>query len=396
MYQKVKLFAKKDTLSFVLSEEEFVILDYEGRLNLVFNKGIMYRRGYDNIIVCSKTNNTNYYETIPNNQKTRIIDRYYTKIKEIIDKSLFDIMLLETNNQILRYTLEKIKALNSNALEEDGKKFRSIFKPITIIPPENYLSLYIPITEGCSYNKCSFCNLYKDRSFRIKNPTEIDKLMKDIIDFFGLSLLTRKSIFLGEGNVIVENNQTILQSIQIIKEHLSKTKHISFNFEDSFYGFMDTFHTKKTIKELEELKKAGIRKVYIGLETGDDELIAKILLKPSTSKETIQVVNNLKSVGINVGIIIIVGIGGKKYKNSHFDKTIQTISEMNLDSQDTVFLSPLIEYSNLDYSRIINELGIERMSKDEIHQELKRFKEALTKIKKLKTPIYKVDRFLYA
>lgn len=400
MSQKVRIFAKKDTLSFLIKEDEqsshFIIFDYEGRLHFLLKDGITFRRGFDNSVIAGDVYSQEA-QFIDNNQSKKIISDSYNTAKEIILSKDFDLIFLEGNNENVKYAFEKIQNTSYQYVIEDAKKFREIFKPITILPPDQYMSLYIPITEGCSYNKCSFCNLYKDRSFRIKTPQEVSILVKRISQFFGRTLLTRRSIFLGEGNALVENTNQIINAINSIKTILQKNPYITFDINDNFYGFMDTFHTRKSKKELEDLKNAGVKRVYIGLESGDDFILTNILKKPSSSENVLETVLLLKEVGINVGIIIIVGVGGKELKEQHFTKTVSLIEDMNLSSGDIVYLSPIVEYSHLEYKIIMDKMGLTRLSVYELTNEVKRFKAKISEITKgVKIPIYRVDKFLYA
>lgn len=202
--------------------------------------------------------------------------------------------------------------------------------------------------------------------------------------------------FLGEGNVFVEKTEQIVLGIKSIKEVLRNSPYILFDINNSFYGFMDTFHTVKSIEELKVLKEEGVRRVYIGLESGDEFILNYLLNKPSESGKVLNTVYNLKTVGINVGIIILVGVGGKKFRNKHFDNTVKLIEKMNLSEGDIVYLSPMVEYANLEYYRILNDMGVERMSSEEIEEDTINFKRVLSRFRGVKVVIYRVDRFLYA
>ncbi|MCX8096122.1 MAG: radical SAM protein [Spirochaetes bacterium] len=396
MYQKPRIFAKKDTISILFSEELFLIFDYEGRLFLVFDKGRVFRRSFDNVILSSNTLNQEDRYFL-NSDKANEILRYYTRLaREVLEKGNYYIHSQYVETNLVKRVIEIIQEMDEKKLEEDGRRFRSIFKPITILPPENYLSLYIPITQGCSYNRCSFCNLYRDRSFRIKSESEVKTELEKIVDFFGSSLLTRRGIFIGEGNVFVEKTKDIIEKIEFIKNFLRGNRYITFDLNDAFYGFMDTFHTRKSIEELEGLKNVGVRKVYIGLESGSDYILSNFLLKPSTSSDVVKTVNNVKKVGMSVGVIVIVGVGGRNYREEHFKKTMEVISQMDVSLGDSIYLSPIVEYQNLEYKSIASKIGIDSMTREEIEEETNRFRNAIIGVKMTKVPVYKVDKFLYS
>ncbi len=137
---------------------------------------------------------------------------------------------------------------------------------------------------------------------------------------------------------------------------------------------MDTFHTRKSIDELHLLKENGVKRVYIGLESGDDFILSNVLLKPSTSCDVLNVVNLLKKVGINVGLIVMVGIGGKEFKERHFFNTIKLIQLLKLSEGDIIYISPFIEYKHLEYANIIEKMGLTRMTDEEIKNEISNFR----------------------
>ncbi|MGC8965066.1 MAG: radical SAM protein [Brevinematia bacterium] len=387
---KVKVFLKKDSISFLFSERYFSSLDYEGRFLVIFTDGKTYRRGFDNTVLCSSVWEINF--VLPQEAKT-LVNNVYQDIRNTVESGNFELFFKGGSRDLFDYFVNKAKIIDYDFLDQDGNSFRKLFKPITVLPPDQYMSLYLPITEGCSYNKCSFCNLYKDRVFRIKRIDEVRSFTKEVINFLGASLLTRRGVFLGEGNVFVEKTDTLIQSIEVIKEVLISSKY--FNFDLNFFGFMDTFHTRKTFDELVLLKDSNVKRVYIGLETGDDFLLSNVLLKPSSSNDVLNVVNMIKEVGINVGLIIMVGIGGKEFKDRHFENTVKLINLLNLSEGDIIYISPFVEYNHLEYYKIVREMGLTRMTNDEINKEVIRFKAELSRLKNVKVPIYRVDKFLY-
>ncbi|MFN4244588.1 MAG: radical SAM protein [Brevinematia bacterium] len=395
MLSKARIFAKTDTISFFPNDQVnyFIIFDYEGRVNFIFNEGKSYRRGFDNTIICSDVHS---FYFLHNKESEVLINESYEVARYIINSNNFEIHYLGGKQNDVIDAFEKISNSSYKTILEDVRKFKSIYKPITILPPDQYLSLYIPITEGCSYNKCSFCNLYKDRSFRIRNKKEISLIVEDIANYFGKTLLTRKGIFLGEGNVFVESTLRIIEIIKEIKNTLKENKYLKFDLNNCFYGFMDTFHTRKTRDEISLLKDIGVKRIYIGLETGNDFLLSNILLKPSNSENALNTIRTIKDVGISVGIIIIVGIGGKKYKDKHFEDTVKLIYDMKLSEGDIVYLSPIVEYADSQYKEIMDKNNIERLNEKETEEEILRFKRSLSKIEGIKIPIYRVDKFLYA
>ncbi len=383
----MKVFFKKDSISFVFVEKDlesyFGTLDYQGRLVSVFKNSFLYRRGYDNSVL--RTNSSlDEYTFLPEEQKRELIENFYSNVRNNVSN--------------LEKYIPSVSSINYEFLKEDGRKFRSIYKPITILPPDQYLALYIPLTEGCSYNKCAFCNLYRDRNFRIKTPSETLEITQKIVEFFKSSLLTRRSIFIGEGNVLVEDTNMLIENIRTTKSELSKVrKFLLFDFENEIYGFMDTFHTKKNQKDFQKLKESGLKRVYIGLETGNNFILQEILNKPSSSDQVSETVENIKKSEINVGIIVISGVGGKELQDKHLRDTVNIVQKMKLSKGDIVYISPLVVYPNLDIRKNMTKNNLTELSEKELLQETNTLVNILKKIlsRDVKVSTYRVDRFIY-
>lgn len=397
MSQKVRVIFKRDTFSFIFEERgiesKFFVFDYEYRLNIAFMGGKTYRVGFDGSVMCVCVDSIKF---LGFEDSSFLIRQVYDEVRDVLKQGNFELTNLGYSFENENDVLIGFSLLDYDKLLSKTREFREFVGYVPILPPDQYMSLYVPLTIGCSYNKCSFCNLYKDRSFRIRSEYEVRELTKKIVEIFGKSLFTRRGIFLGEGNVFVEKTEQIVLGIKSIKEVLRNSPYILFDINNSFYGFMDTFHTVKSIEELKVLKGEGVRRVYIGLESGDEFILNYLLNKPSESGKVLNTVYNLKTVGINVGIIILVGVGGKKFRNKHFDNTVKLIEKMNLSEGDIVYLSPMVEYANLEYYRILNDMGLERMSSEEIEEDTINFKRILSRFRGVKVVIYRVDRFLYA
>lgn len=397
MSQKVKIIFKKDTFSLVFEENgfesRFFVFDYECKLNLVFEKGKTYRVGFDNSIICFDVDGFKFLNLEDVNSFVR---RVYEETKGILKERDFEVINLGYKIEREQQVIDRFVLMDCDKIFSRAEEFKKLVGHVPILPPDQYMSLYIPLTVGCSYNKCSFCNLYKDRNFRIRTEEEVRDLTKKILDLFGRSLLTRRGIFLGEGNVFVEKTDKILDGMKIIKEVLGTSSYINFDINNSFFGFMDTFHTVKSVEELRSLKNEGVRRVYIGLESGDEFILNSILFKPSDSEKVLKTVDNLKTVGINLGIIVLVGVGGKDFRDRHFENTVRLIEKMSLEEGDIIYLSPMVEYLNLDYYKILNNMKVERMSYEEIENETINFKKEFSRFRGVKVVIYRVDRFLYA
>lgn len=399
MFRKVSVIARKGTLVFSLEDKGIdsylTVLDYEGRVRFVLKNRRAYRRGVDNRVISSDLLSREF-TVISSKDAERVLREVYEDLRSVIVSGEFEVLeVWGGDEELVRRALRKIVFTGYENLVLDAGRGRYLFGDVSILPPDQYMSLYVPIAEGCPYNRCSFCAFYRDRKFRVKGKEEIVSLVKGIVDFFGAGLLAKRGVFLGEGNVFAIATEEILFSIGVIKDILGNSEYITFNVDENFYGFMDTFGMGKDKSEMRLLKEAGVRRVYIGVESGNDFILRNILLKPLDSQTVLRTVFGLKEVGISVGVIVLVGVGGKEFKEEHFDSTFDLVSRMELSCEDIIYLSPIVEYKNVEYSGIMDKMNLTRLSQSEMESEILRLREAFSRVSRAKVAIYRVDRFLY-
>jgi len=115
------------------------------------------------------------------------------------------------------------------------------------------------------------------------------------------------------------------------------------------YAFLDGFSgEKKSAANYARLASLGLKRVYIGMESGNAELL-RFLHKPGAPDDVIRTVQTMKAGGVSVGIIILLGAGGQRYAAGHVRDTIHAVNQMNLDLDDLIYFSELVENENLPY-----------------------------------------------
>ncbi|MFN3134849.1 MAG: radical SAM protein [Candidatus Kryptonium sp.] len=382
--------------STTISEEHKFIyyFDAEGRFMGGFFDGVSYRRGLDNRLMKKffDKDGTKVKIFVGDEEKREVIDdviERVSKIRNVLSGSESEV--LERLDEILKWDYEQ--------LEKDGIKFFSVYKPISILPPDQYFSLVLQPAEGCSWNKCTFCSFYQDRRFRVKSPDEFLTHVKKVKEFFGRAIGLRKSIFLGDANALIIPQKRLIELIKIVHDEfpICKSKDGFDHIFDGIYSFLDIFGAeRKSYNEYVELKNLLVKRIYIGLETGDANLF-KYLNKPGSPDECVEVVATIKSAGINVGVIVLAGAGGKKFYEDHVKNTVKTILKTPLGSGDIVYLSPLVLDEAGEYVRIMNELGSEMLDKFEMAQQIQRIKEELKSLNKLgvRITLYDIQEFIY-
>lgn len=174
-------------------------------------------------------------------------------------------------------------------------------------PPSEADSLILQVTNGCSWNQCSFCEMYTQPQKKFKPRPEAEVLAE--IQRCGESLQGVRRIFLADGDAMVLSFRRLEAILQAIRTHLPNVSRISS------YCLPQNL-ANKTPEQLQTLRELGLSLVYIGAETGDDTVLQKVQ-KSETFASTRDAILKLKAAGIKTSVMIINGLGGKQYSEQH-------------------------------------------------------------------------------
>ena len=390
--EKVRL-PSKNVITFTLKENAINIFeepqnslwtfDLSGRLVGMFINFNNYRRTLDN----------RYYlksrYTLGDEQFREIKQIPIDEIESLIEQSH---KLIRKNqdklSNIFHAPLENILKNNTLALQESAKVFSDIYLPISILPPDQYMSLVIQLTEGCNYNQCTFCNFYKDRPFKIKSYDELELHLNKVKSFIGDGINLRKSIFLADANALAVPQNRFVKGLESIQN-----KFPQFN---NYFSFIDVFTgLKKSANDFKQLNKLGIKRVYLGVESGNNDLML-FLNKKQLNEDIIELTRKLKKGGINVGIILLIGAGGSKYSKKHLTDSINLLEQLPLGKGDIIYLSELYE-TNSNYEKSMAKQNIPLPTRQEIRQWSNEFKSRLKELypKEVQVSVYDINQFFY-
>jgi radical SAM superfamily enzyme YgiQ (UPF0313 family) len=252
-------------------------------------------------------------------------------------------------------------------LENDRKLFNEIYGSISpVIPPDQLNCIYVGLTTGCNWNRSTLCRSYSKREYTTLGIDQFKDHVNRVRDFLGRGLSARRTVFLGDPNSLNADQKVLEDSL----DYLIKTFHLPV------YSFLDIFTTPKTkrMAHFQLMKKHGLDRVYVAIETGDYRLI-KYLNEHTNISETINLVNNLKFSKIPVSLVVMLGTGGKRFQLEHMSGTANIISQMDLGPGDMVYLSP-IGSDDQTYNEIA-EKHFEPLTAEEINAQLKPMTEAI-------------------
>jgi radical SAM superfamily enzyme YgiQ (UPF0313 family) len=188
-----------------------------------------------------------------------------------------------------------------------------------IRPPSEATSILLQVTVGCSHNKCTFCGTYKDKRFRIKDN---ETILSDIL-FASKYMKRQHRVFLMDGDALIIPQKRLMWILDAIKEHLPWVRRVG--------AYANVKGIKmKSPEDLIELRKNGLGILYLGVETGDDQLRQKVC-KGSTSQVCIEMGKKVKDAGIKLSVTVLLGIGGREGSLEHARATGRLLSEMDPD-----------------------------------------------------------------
>lgn len=284
---------------------------------------------------------------------------------------------------------------DQRAYMAQANQFKEIYRPVSILPPDQYLSVVVQATEGCSWNRCRFCDFYRDRPFRVRSREELDRHIDQLRTFMGDGLAMRRSVFLGDANALSVSWSALVGIFEAVQAGFPIGK--PGPSWQQIYGFVDVFGGKKrTVEELTHLKGMGLRRVYVGLETGHDALLAKVN-KRGNGDLAVDVIRRFKTAGISVGVIVLLGLGGTVYANKHVQDTIEVLNAMALGTDDLIYFSPLVASPELSYTQDMAMIHSPPLSWNDMQDQWEEIEKGITVIKtdRPKMAQYHIRRFVY-
>ncbi len=189
---------------------------------------------------------------------------------------------------------------------------------MVIRPPSEAGSLLLQVTVGCSHNKCTFCPTYKGERFRIKTFDEIEE---DILEASGYGYIDR--IFLCDGDVLIMPMRKLAPVLESINSNIKGVNRIGL------YANAKSI-LRKTPEELLELRNLGVKIAYLGVETGNDEILETIQ-KGANARQMVEAGQKIKAAGIKLSVTVLLGIGGKTKSMDHALDTARVLTEIDPD-----------------------------------------------------------------
>ena len=191
---------------------------------------------------------------------------------------------------------------------------------VIVRPPSEANSFLLPVTLGCSHNKCTFCGTFTGIKFRIRPLEDIKRSIDTVAENYSWSM---RRIFLENGDALICPQRRLVEVLKYLNEKFPNLEKIG------------TYATPqsaliKSADELKELKQLGLKIAYLGVETGDGELLKKIN-KGASYDEIVEAGRKIKQAGITLSVTVILGLGGIKDSKKHAMGTARILTDLDPD-----------------------------------------------------------------
>lgn len=186
-------------------------------------------------------------------------------------------------------------------------------------PPSEAYSLIIQVTIGCSQNDCIFCNMYKEKRFRMRPLQDVLADFREARAYYS----SIGKIFLADGDALICKNEYLNEILNYIREEIPECRQVTC------YASPRSIMIKKE-EELRKLKENGLDMVYMGLESGNAQVL-EFMKKGATPQEMIQSAVKIKQAGIQLSVTAISGLGGTRLWREHAVDTGKVLSAMKPD-----------------------------------------------------------------
>lgn len=334
-------------ISIERSGKEVVALDREGRVIYYTDGNATWKRSLSNI-----------YLKIGWEGEKRIIDRLDPKASEEINRKAYD-FLSELSNEIddetLKTAVDEVLSKPREWPASDAREFSRIYgERFPLIPQDQRLTAYFQLTDAFVWNCATFAAPRDEPKMR--ETSEFQEHVDEVKEHFGKGFELRRSTLVGDAYFLSAEQKAVLTALDAVRE---KTALPVYAFVDAF-----TVPRKKNMIHYQDMKRHGLSRVYIGIQSGSVSLLREFEKLKNVS-EIINLANNLKNSGISVGLLLLTGYGGKKHSSEHVNETASIISQMDLDENDIIYISPMDEDDDPRYVALLDSGTFDRMSYDE-------------------------------
>ena len=229
-------------------------------------------------------------------------------------------------------------------------------------PPSEAHSLILPVTNGCSWNNCTFCDMYTapQKKFRARDEQQVLEEIRRC----GEQMIVQR-VFLADGDAMVLPTHRLLRILEAIREYMPEVQRVTS------YCLPRNLR-RKSVEELRSLRQAGLKMLYVGAESGDDEVLRRVN-KGETFDSTAEALLKAREAGLKTSVMILNGLGGLSLSEQHAANSARL---MNLTQPD--YLSTLVVSFPNGLERYREQFAdFQPLDQQQLFHEMERFLTAL-------------------
>ena len=224
-------------------------------------------------------------------------------------------------------------------------------------PPSEWKSLILQVTNGCSWNKCTFCDMYKDEQKRFK-PKVIEEIEAEL-KYLVQNNFPVTRVFLADGDAVSLSMKRLKEIMQLINKYFPNLQRVS-----SYCLPRNLLN--KSISDLRELQEMGLKIFYVGCESGNTELLS-LIEKGETFESSLEALKKIKEAGIKSSVMILNGLGGPKYSEQHALASAELMNQAQPEYLST--LVPEFPFGSERFEKVFRGNWRE-MTRQELFQEM--------------------------
>jgi len=365
--------------------DEVVTLDLEGRPSSWFRAGRTYKRSLASAVVGRRSEGGVRRRWSVREDEAAA---HFERARSVADAArTANVRVAAGLGTELVARLDRALTWTPERLHAERDRFLAAYAPISILPPDQYGAVVLQATFGCSWNRCTFCSFYQDRTFEVRPAPAFDAHVGAVRALLGRDADARRGIFLADGNALVLSNARL--------RPIFETARAGFPGRP-FAGFVDVFSgDRKPADDWRELRELGLTRVAVGVETGHDPLLA-YLNKPGGADAAAEFAATLKGAGLSLALIFMVGVGGRRFAEGHLRDSVRLLERLPLGADDVVYLSPFVVQPGSAYAVRAAAEGLEPLAPDALAAQLAALRAAARRSAPAsRAALYPIDEFVY-
>lgn len=233
------------------------------------------------------------------------------------------------------------------------------YEGIVYRPPSEAQSLIIQATIGCAHNTCLFCAMYRGKQFRVRAMEEIKADIAEGARLYGRYV---ERVFLADGDALAMTTDQMIEILSFIRQRLPHAKLIS-----SYATAQDLL--AKSPQELEAIREAGLDLLYIGAESGDDQVLHS-MAKGVTAQQLAEAGVKAHGAGFRTSVTLISGLGSRERLAQHATESARLISVMKPEFLG--FLTLMVEEA-APLTKLVRQGKFQLLEPDEVMEEMELF-----------------------